>query len=152
MCEGSAPASQKNHRKSQSFFPLRRSFTVFDRQNICLEIHLSPCSLVYGFCDIWIAAPHLQASEEYVNDFHSSFLSPSPLLLRLLSACCFRRTLTRYEAGAGICTLLRTFAIGVQKFTQLPKGYCAAADADCLFFLPLSWLPFFPSLPRCLHY
>lgn len=140
---------------TQSFF--RRSRALSVRQNIRPEIHFSARSSAYGFCDIWVAAARLRGSEEYANDpplfllvlRHSLFLSFSWCLCAFLEA----HTLTHTLRGRRrLCASLRLLAIRVQKFTLFPEGYCAAADADSLFFLPLSWLPFFPSLPRCLHY
>lgn len=78
------------------------------RQNILPEIHFSPRSSAYGFCDIWVAAARLRGSEEYVNDpplfllvlRHSLFLSFfSWCLCAFLEA--HTHSHTHYEAGAG---------------------------------------------------
>lgn len=87
------------------------------------------------------------------------FLSLSlALFLSVLKPVCFSRnththrhkhTHTHTLRGRSrLCASLRLLATRVQKFTLFPEGYCAAADADSLFFLsfPAAFLSLSPSL------
>lgn len=145
------PCHRNAHHHSQSFFGVRliAIYCIYPSEISRLEINFSPHSSVYGFLDIWIAAARLQGSEEYVNDLQSSSFSFPPSDAACVCAFLVTHTL---RGRSRLCASLRLLATRVQKFTLFPLGYCAAADADSLFFLSLSPLPFSPSLPRCLHY
>lgn len=69
---------------------------------------------------------------------HSPSLS-LPFLSQLPPVCFATHTHAHTLRGRSrLCASLRLLATRVQKFTLFPQGYCAAADADSLFFLSLS--------------
>lgn len=77
---------------------------------------------------------------------HSPSLSSLQWLFWKDTRACAHTHAHTQPGGSVLRTPLRLLAIRVQKFMLSPQGYCAAADADSLFFLPLSWLPFSLSL------